>query len=296
MTDSKNGKISLNFKRICACPENWKSCLDRKTWFKRQEAIWRFFYCASDLEAKKFHPAVFPLSLAKTCIETFSHEGELVLDPFAGSGTTLLAAKECNRSAVGFDLNPDYVELANSRLRQRSLFESQGILQVMICDDAKNIPSYLEKESASLVLTSPPYAEILSRPISGVAFREGLLEAKRRRKGETRSYSKSERDLGNLDVIDYLTALGEIFEGIFPLVKVGGDVCIVITDISLKGRRIRLSDFVLDVLEEIGFQFANRIIWDKRILVRKAGLFGWPSNFLVRLNDYEFILHLIKPS
>jgi len=294
MTNSKGGEISLNFKRICDCPENRKNCLDRKTWFKRQEAIWRFFYCAEDLSAKEIHPAIFPLSLAKACIETFTHEGELVLDPFAGSGTTLLAAKHCNRSAVGFDLNPDYVEFAKSRLRQLSLSEGQGITQLMICDDARNIPAYLEEETVSLVLTSPPYAGILSRSINWVSFREGLLDKKRRRKGEIRSYSQDERDLGNLEVLDYLKALREIFERIFPLMRKEGNVCLVIADVVIKGKVIRLSDLAINILEEIGFEFMNRIIWDKRILVRKARLFGWPSNFQIRLNDFEFILHLLK--
>ena len=62
------------------------------------------------------HPAVYPLALARRCIELFSHEGELILDPFVGSGTTLLAARDINRNAAGFDINEEYIALARERL------------------------------------------------------------------------------------------------------------------------------------------------------------------------------------
>ncbi|MEO8351504.1 MAG: sulfatase-like hydrolase/transferase, partial [Chthoniobacteraceae bacterium] len=91
----------------------------------------------------------------------FSHEGELVLDPFVGSGTTLLAAQELNRNAVGFDLQERYAALATSRLHNTDLFGSAQ--QVVVTDDARQIDAYLEPESVKLIWTSPPYANLLNR-------------------------------------------------------------------------------------------------------------------------------------
>jgi DNA modification methylase len=71
-----------------------------KDWLKSQLGVWQFRYESRDIRDKKVHPATFPISLAKKIIELFSHEGELVLDPFVGSGTTLVAAKDTNRNAV----------------------------------------------------------------------------------------------------------------------------------------------------------------------------------------------------
>ncbi len=62
------------------------------------------------------HPAVFPVSLAEQLILTFSREGELVLDPFCGSGSTLVAAKKQGRDYLGFDSQAKYVRLAQERL------------------------------------------------------------------------------------------------------------------------------------------------------------------------------------
>ena len=63
------------------------------------------------------HSAAFPLALPEWFIELFSDEGDCVLDPFVGSGTTAVAAKKLNRHYVGIDLQPDYCDLANERLK-----------------------------------------------------------------------------------------------------------------------------------------------------------------------------------
>lgn len=62
------------------------------------------------------HPAVFPLALAKRLVETFSMEGDLVIDPFCGSGQTLLAARECGRRYLGIEREERYVRVALGRL------------------------------------------------------------------------------------------------------------------------------------------------------------------------------------
>ena len=62
------------------------------------------------------HPAPFPLELPRRLIDLYTYEDDLVLDPFMGSGTTLVASVLCGRRPVGYDLNPDYVDLARARV------------------------------------------------------------------------------------------------------------------------------------------------------------------------------------
>ena len=64
------------------------------------------------------HPAVMPMALARRCIRITSRPGDVVLDPYAGSGTTLLAARELGRNWVGIELKPAYVDLIEWRLAQ----------------------------------------------------------------------------------------------------------------------------------------------------------------------------------
>jgi DNA modification methylase len=63
------------------------------------------------------HPAPFPLALAERVVHLYSYQGDVVLDPFAGSGTTCLAAKKLNRRYVGFEIEPDYCRLTEERLK-----------------------------------------------------------------------------------------------------------------------------------------------------------------------------------
>ncbi len=64
------------------------------------------------------HPAVMPMTLARHCIKITSEPGDVVLDPYAGSGTTLLAARELNRQWAGIELKPAFVDLIERRLAQ----------------------------------------------------------------------------------------------------------------------------------------------------------------------------------
>jgi len=69
------------------------------------------------------HPAVYPLYIVQELIKLLSKENDLVLDPFCGSGTTCLAAKNLNRKYLGIEINPEYVKLANERLKQANFIQ-----------------------------------------------------------------------------------------------------------------------------------------------------------------------------
>jgi len=130
------------FRRSCGCPRTHINCMTPKEWLKSQLGVWKFYYEAIDIRDKSVHPATFPISLAQKVIELFTHKGELVLDPFVGSGTTLVAARDLKRNAVGFDLQQKYIDLCEKRLAQASLFDTEK--QIAIHDDARNIFHYFE--------------------------------------------------------------------------------------------------------------------------------------------------------
>lgn len=82
--------------------------------FGVRENVWRI----SPQDRGFVHPAKMPLELAGDLIKSWSNPGGIVLDPFAGSGTSLVAAKRLNRNFVGIEINPEYCEIAESRLIQ----------------------------------------------------------------------------------------------------------------------------------------------------------------------------------
>lgn len=85
--------------------------------FKDRGTVWRYATSNSERNPRKMeHPATFPDKLAEDLILCFSDEGDIVLDPMCGSGTTLVMAKKNNRRYVGSEINPQYAEIARDRL------------------------------------------------------------------------------------------------------------------------------------------------------------------------------------
>ena len=84
----------------------------------RRTSVWSI----NTASCKEAHFAVFPEELPALCIKAGSKEGDTVLDPFMGSGTTAYVAQELGREWVGIELNPKYVEIIKRRTAQNTLF------------------------------------------------------------------------------------------------------------------------------------------------------------------------------
>lgn len=290
-SEGKNKKIDIGFTKICDCPSNHINCLDAKNWMKSQVAVWEFAYEKRDIRDKDIHPAVFPVALPSKCIQLFTHKGELVLDPFAGIGTTLIAAKDLERNAVGFDLGKRYINFTKDRLSQSST--PTKTQQMAICDDSINIANYLNENSVSLSITSPPYANMLNRPRKNKSLRGDLRNNKHYKK--VQQYSKDPRDLGTMEPKKFAETLGEIYRGILPLHKPGAHCVINITDLWWENKRIPLHLYTIEAMEKAGYKLRNTIIWDRRNLVNGAGIFGWPSNYITLGTTFEYILDFWRP-
>lgn len=283
--------LDIGYDKICKCPSNHINCLDAKEWIQSQVAVWELYYEGRDIRDKKIHPAVFPIALPSKCIRLFTHEGELVLDPFVGSGTTLLAAQDLNRNAVGFDLSEKYVNLAKSRLKQQRLATS--CKQIAILDDAINIPKYFKDGTIALSVTSPPYANMLNRPRLNKSRRGDLRQNEQYLKVE--QYSQNPRDLGTMEPCQYAKALGEIYRAILPKMRPKGHCIINVTDLWWENKRYPIHTYVIDALERAGYELRNIMIWDRRNIINGVGIFGWPSNYITLGTTFEYILDFWRP-
>ena len=93
---------------------------DKENTIKKEEfleytkSIWTF---PSESAKKVGHPAPFPVELPYRFIQFYTFKGDVVLDPFMGSGSTALAALKSGRYFVGYDIKPEYVGVANKRIR-----------------------------------------------------------------------------------------------------------------------------------------------------------------------------------
>lgn len=84
---------------------------DFQNWFSQ-------FWELPGASTKNGHPAPFPLELASRLVQMFSFVGDTVLDPFCGSGTTMLAAMQANRNSIGVEIEPRYCSIILNRLRE----------------------------------------------------------------------------------------------------------------------------------------------------------------------------------
>jgi len=249
--------------------------LDGKTWTKYSVSIWDITKSVHESRIK--HPAMFPVELCKRLIKIFTKKGDLILDPFVGSGSVLVAAKELERKAVGIDINPDFVKLAKKRIAQDLLIETEVPKPQVFCDDAINLLDYVNPNSVDLVITSPPY----------------WIVHKRKRTAdykESRPYSELERDLGNIsDYHTFLQELKKIFEKVYAALKAEKYCVIVVMDIRIKSLFVPFHIDIINLMKEIGFILDDIIIWDRRKEYNNLRPLGYPYKFIVN-KVHEYIL------
>ena len=101
-------------KQSFSRPERGESDIDRDEFMAGTLSIWEI---PPESAKRVGHPAPFPVALAERVVHLFSYVGDVVLDPFAGSGTTCVAAAQHGRRYVGFDIDPAYCALAEARGR-----------------------------------------------------------------------------------------------------------------------------------------------------------------------------------
>jgi len=92
-----------------------KSDINRDEFIRWTNAVWDF---SGESKTKIGHPSPFPVELPRRCIKLFSYVGDVVLDPFLGSGTTLIACLQTNRVGIGVEIDRKYCELAVKRLKE----------------------------------------------------------------------------------------------------------------------------------------------------------------------------------
>ena len=118
-----NGDFGNQYECIAFMPkENFKLR------YYRYSNVWNFDRVSSD---KLLHPTQKPLDLIRRIILCSTDVGDTVLDPFMGSGTTAVACKQLRRNFIGFELSQKYVDIANKRLSQETIFDY--VLEGALC-------------------------------------------------------------------------------------------------------------------------------------------------------------------
>jgi DNA modification methylase len=254
--------------------------LDGRLWEKYSVSIWDL--PRSPEEHRLHHPAPFPLEVCKRLIEIYTRNGDLILDPFVGSGTTLLAAAQLGRRSIGIDINPTYTRMAKSRLESIHRLNGNGFPQVHRYN-AEEMDEIIHRGSIDLIVTSPPYWNILTR--------------KRTADGKSpRKYSSMRKDLGNLsDYSEFMSSLESVFRKMNYVLGYGRRCVLVVMDLRVKSRFIPLHIDVADAMQSSGFRLENIIIWDRRKEYNNLRPLGFPNVFVVnKVHEYILIFKKVQ--
>lgn len=260
--------------------------LDGTEWQRNSISVWNDIKKDPvELRLSQHHPAIFPTMLATRIIRSFTTVQEsTVLDPFLGSGSTIVAAVKAGKTGVGFDIYRKYIKLTEDRLKQVEAFaQVNGTGNYKLYeDDARNMLEHLKKESVDLVITSPPYWDILSQ--------KRTADNK-----QSRDYGKHKKDLGTIhSYFEFIDALGEIFEKVLQVLKRGKYCVVNVMDLRKKDKFFPLHSDLAKKMEEIGFVWDDLIIWDRRSEYNNLRPLGYPSVF--RINKvHEYLLIFQKP-
>lgn len=137
-----------------------KSVVTKEEWREYTKTVWSIANISH-----KLHPAIFPLEIPHRLIKLFSFWGETVLDPFAGTGATAVAALQLSRNAICIDQNADYVKIARKRVKAEAA-QSKTSLEAYV-GDSRDL-SKCKDNSIDLIVTSPPTG---TKPITGSGLR-----------------------------------------------------------------------------------------------------------------------------
>lgn len=96
-------------------PDKRKSTILKEEFLEFTKSIWKF---AAERASKVGHPAPFPIDLPYRLIQLYTFEGDVILDPFVGSGTTCIAALKTNRKYIAYDIDEEYCDFAEQRVKQ----------------------------------------------------------------------------------------------------------------------------------------------------------------------------------
>jgi len=256
--------------------------LDGKTWTRYSISIWSDIKKTQE-EIDLGHPAIFPLALVTRLIEIYTNSDDrVVLDPFVGVGTTALAAKRMGKHGIGIELNPDFASKARARCEAPFMFDVPGGSAVIHNADANDLLQYVDRESVDLVVTSPPYWDVLTQ--------KRTADYK-----EVRHYGDQSGDLGRIrDYREFLARLKSVFAKVYEVMRPGAYCCVVVMDIRKKNRFYPFHSDIADFMQEIGFIYDDIIIWDRRHEYNNMRPLGYPHVFRVN-KAHEFILIFQKP-
>jgi DNA modification methylase len=249
--------------------------LDPKSWLKFQKS-WFIHNPPPRRKGVLRHPAKFPETMAQEFIEFFTKRGQTVLDPMAGTGSTLVAALRAGRNSWGIELNPHYAAIARQVVNEEQVGlgeAAEGLSATLIQGDAARAADH-DIPPVDYVFTSPPYWDMLHA--------KGAETQKNRRAASHLDvvYSDDPDDVGNVrDYESFLQRLTAIYAGLKPLLHERAYLTIIVKNVKKGGKIYPLA---WDLARELGriYTLKDERLWlqDNQRLAPYGLGSAWVSN------------------
>ncbi|MCD6361891.1 MAG: hypothetical protein J7M38_13625 [Armatimonadetes bacterium] len=242
----------------------------------------------------ELHPARYPEELVAEFLRFFTKSGAWVLDPFCGSGATLVACLEEGRRGVGVEISPEYARMARARLPR----VDDSPQAVVIEGDARDlsapamwrdVPMLPLAEDGlprfDFIMTSPPYWNMLGKSRGGVQS----THKERKRRGLHTDYGDCEGNLEQVaDYEEFIEALGVIFDDCARLLKVGKYMVVVMQNVRVPDGHVQ--PLAWDVARRISrtLSFQGERIWCQDS--KKLGIWGYPTTFVPNYHHHYCLI------
>ena len=289
-------------------PNNTLNELSGEEWLYFTKSVWGTAYPSELGHAlRKQHGANKPPRLMARLIEFFTTTGELVLDPFAGVGGTLLGAAIARgpRRALGLEIEPRWVDVYRTLVRDLAAerggrgplvadigspdpggergFDPSG-LEMRLGDSVALLPE-IEPDSVDFVATDPPYNIQLPITMSGGK----LAEQHTNRRTDYAMVTENEGDLANsADYATFLDRMEEIFAQLLRVLRPERYAAVIVRDAYQEGRYVFTGSDLADRATRAGFTAKGDVIW------YQAGTrlrpYGYPRSFVPNISHQHVLI------
>src|SRR5213596_2838835 len=246
------------------------------------------------------HPASFSESLVREFLSFFTKKGEIVVDPFVGTGSTLVAALETERSGIGFEIVKKYADiskervgdaLAQRRARKEATKSKSSWAKIITADSAKLSKIWKANgfPPADYCITSPPYWNQLRR--------NSIRQKGRVEKGLDTEYSDNPEEIGNIeDYTSFLNTMKLLFDEVYKVMKPNGYLTVITNNVFAQGRMYPLAFDTVSILSQEPYAWTpkDERVWcqDDKTLLPLGVYNAWVGN---RHHQYCLIFRKEEP-
>lgn len=245
-------------------------------------------------KATELHPARYPEELVAEFLRFFTKRDGWVLDPFCGSGATLIACHENARRGVGIEISERYAAVCARRAAELGAQERLFVVHADANRAASpelyaGVPVPLDERTAlpqfDLVITSPPYWNMLRHSRGGVES----AQKKRAKKGLDTVYSETAEDLGNITGYeDFIEGLGRVFDGCAQVMRPGAYMVVVVQNLRTPGGEVKPLAWDLQRRISQTLLFQGERIWCQNS--KPLGIWGYPTVFVPNYHHHYCLI------